>query len=183
MPSTEAFSRRSFMQSVLAAAPIIRGHGKINPPVSVPDLALVRHDGASTKLLPLVNGHATAIQLMFTSCMTTCPIQAAIFDKVQTMLPRMTERGIQLLSLSIDPEDDTPAALAAWRLRFHAGPNWIAAAPSLADAPRLQEFFGKGGDAADHSAQVHIIDRRGNLVWRTFELPTPLEVANILQKI
>jgi protein SCO1/2 len=171
------------MQSMLAAAPIIRGHGKIDPPVSVPDLALVRYDGASMKLLPLVNGHATAIQLMFTSCMTTCPIQAAIFAKVQAMLPAMQDRGIQLLSLSIDPEDDTPAALSAWRQRFHAGPNWIAASPSLADVPRLQDFFGKGGDSSDHSTQVHIVDRKGNLVWRTFELPTPQEIASVLQKI
>src|SRR5437773_3557029 len=131
MLNTESLSRRSFVQALLAA-PIIRGHGKIAPPVPVPDIAVVRHDGVSTTLLPMVKGRATALHLIFTSCTTTCPIQAAIFERVQKMLPGMADHGIQLLSLSIDPENDTPKALSAWRHRFHAGPNWI-------DAERKQQ--------------------------------------------
>jgi protein SCO1 len=183
MRNTEGPSRRSFLQAVLASVPVIRGHGKINPPVPVPDVALLRHDGVSLALPLLAKGHATAVQLMFTACTTTCPIQAAIFQRVQTKLPTMAAHAIQLLSLSIDPEDDTPTALSSWRRRFHAGPTWIAAAPALADVPRLQEFFGKGGDLADHSTQVHILDRQGRLVWRTFEMPAAEEITAILQKI
>jgi protein SCO1/2 len=182
MLNSELFSRRSFMQALIAA-PIIHGHGKIAPPVPAPDIQVVRHDGVSTTLLPMLKGHATALHLMFTSCTTTCPIQAAIFERVQTMLPGMADQGIQLLSLSIDPENDTPKAMSAWRRRFHAGPNWIAAAPAIADVPRVQSFFGKGEDSSDHSTQVQILDRSGRLVWRTFELPTPGEIAAVLQKI
>jgi len=170
------------MQALLVA-PIIHGHGKIAPPVPVPDIPVVRHDGVSTMLLPMVRGHATALHLMFTSCTTTCPIQAAIFGRVQKTLPGMADQGIQLLSLSIDPQDDTPKALSAWRRRFHAGPNWIAAAPAIEDIPRVQSFFGKGEDSSDHSTQVQILDRSGRLVWRTFELPTPGEITAVLLKI
>jgi protein SCO1/2 len=182
MLNADEFSRRTFLQALAVAASPIRGHGKINPPVAVPNIPLVRHDGASTRLLPLVAGHATAVQLMFTACTTTCPIQAAIFARVETKLPDMAARRLQLLSLSIDPEDDTPKALSAWRRRFHAGPYWIAAAPDVADLPSMQEFFGKGA-LADHSTQVHILDRQGRLVWRTFEMPTAEEIAEVLQRI
>jgi len=95
----------------------------------------------------------------------------------------MEKSGIQLLSLSIDPEDDTPAILTAWLRHYHAGPAWIAAAPIPRDLPRLQEFFGKGNDSSDHSTQVHILDRSGSLVWRTYELPTPGEIAATLRKV
>ena len=131
----------------------------------------------------MVNGYVTAVQLMFTACTTTCPIQGVIFGRVQKLIPAMAAHRIQLLSLSIDPETDTPKALSAWRRRFHAGPDWIAAAPAGADAPRLGAFFGKGRDSADHSTQVHILDRNGQLVWRTFELPEAEEIAGILQRI
>lgn len=181
MVHTDSFSRRSFLQAVLAA-PIIRGHGKITPPVPVPDVAVVRNDGVPTTLVPLVRGRATALHLMFTSCTTTCPIQAAIFERVQSLLPGMLEERILLLSLSIDPEQDTPEALSAWRRRFHAGPNWLAAAPSIADLPRVQSFFGNGS-SSDHSTQVHILDRSGKLIWRTSELPTPGEITAVLQAI
>ena len=98
-------------------------------------------------------------------------------------LPAMAERGIQLVSLSIDPESDTTRAMSEWLRRFHAGPNWVAATPAAADVPKLNAIFGKSGDSADHSTQVQILDRDGRLVWRTFELPRPDEIALVLQKI
>jgi protein SCO1/2 len=169
------------MQAV-GAGVITHGKGKVTP-VLAPDVRVVRHDGVFMTLLPLLKGHATALHLMFTSCTTTCPIEAAIFEKVQTMLPGMAEQGIQLVSLSIDPEDDTPKALSAWRHHFHAGPNWIAASPAIADLTSVQNFFGNGKDSYDHTTQVQILDRSARLVWRTNELPTPGEITTVLQKI
>jgi protein SCO1/2 len=95
----------------------------------------------------------------------------------------MNAQGIQLLSLSVDPATDTPGVLSAWRRRFHAGRNWIAAAPLKSEVPELLNFFQKGGDSSDHSTQAHIIDRQGRLVWRTYELPQAQEVAGVLQKV
>ncbi len=193
-----AVSRRAFLQSALAAVPVfaapmfgarlmadtvLHGHGQIKPPEPVPDVKLVRENGALTTLPRLVEGYATAVQFMFTSCTTTCPIQAAIFGRVQAKLPDMAARKLQLLSLSIDPSADTPEALSAWLRRFHAGPGWIAAAPPAADAALVQKFFGTGSDASDHSNQVSILDRQGRLVWRTYELPAAEEVISVLRKI
>ena len=96
----------------------------------------------------------------------------------------MAAKGMQLLSLSVDPEADTPKALSAWLTHFNAGPAWIAAAPSPQDGPRLQSFFGRAsGRYADHSTQVNIVDRQGRLVWRTVELPTAEEIAGVLQRV
>lgn len=179
-----AFSRRFFLQAAIASVPIYRDHGRIRPPAPVPDVKLVRNDGAATTLGDLASGHATAVQLMFTECSTTCPIQAATFQRVQKMIPGMAAGGMQLLSLSVDPEADTPRALSEWLRRFHAGPEWIAAAPSSKDEPVIQSFFGKAnGSFSGHSTQVNILDRRGRLVWRTVELPTAEEIAEILRRI
>ena len=183
MIKSDSVSRRSFVQALLAAPQVIRGHGKINPPAPVPDVELLRYDGARTRFLPAVKGHATALHLMFTSCSTTCPIQAAIFRRVQDSMSGMENSGIQLLSLSIDPEDDTPATLTAWLRHYHAGPAAIAAAAVPRDLQRVQAFFGKGSDSSDHSTQVHILDRSGSLVYRTFELPDPSEIAATLRRV
>ncbi len=178
------FSRRSFLQAALASVPIFNDHGRIKPPVMVPDIPVVRQDGTPASLDKLVLGRATAVQLMFTHCSTTCPIQAAIFQRVQKLVPDMEARGIQLLSLSVDPAMDTPQALSAWLQRFNAGPHWIAAAPGLKDGPLVQSFFGRAsGGFADHTTQVNLVDRRGRLVWRTIELPTAGEIATVLQKL
>jgi len=195
-------NRRAFLHSIAATSFVVAtktfaqignsqntaapnsDHGRIKPPVPVPDVPLLRNDGTKTTLAALTLGHATAIQMMFTACTTTCPIQAAIFGRVQTLLPAMAANKIQLLSLSVDPEDDNARALTNWRHRFHAGPNWLAASPAPADTARIQTFFGQSaGSFASHSTQVNLVDRQGRLVWRTNELPTPEEIAAILRKL
>ena len=75
---------------------------------------LVGHDGVTTTLPRLLAERATALQVMFTACTTTCPIQGAIFARVQKLIPDQVAHGIQLVSLSVDPAHDTSAALARW---------------------------------------------------------------------
>jgi protein SCO1/2 len=176
-------SRRQFLGAA-AAFPVFADHGRIVPPAPIPDVKLLLQDGSRTSLASIAAGHATAVQLIFTGCSTTCPIQAAIFQMVEDHLPDMAAKGIQLLSLSVVPLQDTPTAMRAWLRRFNAGPNWLAASPDLDDVPRLQGFFGKAsGSTADHSTQVSILDRQGRLAWRTIELPTAREIAGVLRKI
>jgi protein SCO1/2 len=183
MTKSDLVSRRSFLQALPAIPQAIRGHGKIRQPAPVPDVELLRSDGARTRFLSAVKGRATAVHLMFATCTTTCPIEAATFRQVQDRMPGMEKSGIQLVSLSIDPENDTPSVLAVWLRRYHAGPAWIAAAPLQRDLARLKEFFGTADDVSDHSTQVYILDRSGNLVWRTYELPSPGEIAASLRTV
>lgn len=157
-------------------------HGRVNPPEPTPALELTLHDGRTTTLPELLRHHASAVQLMFTSCTSTCPIQGAIFQRVQRQLP--SEGDLQLVSLSVDPERDDPKALARWLRRFEARPGWVAAAPRRADVERLRAFGGAGRSPADnHSTRVHIVDREARLVWRTVDLPDAESVARLLGKV
>ncbi len=167
----------------LAAETAVERQGEISPPAAVPEVRVVCHDGAARTLPELLHGHATAVQLMFTSCISTCPMAAAIFQRVQSRIPDMAQRNMQLLSLSVEPKVDTPKALAAWLRRFHAGPSWIAAVSDISDGRVIRSFFGDGKISGDHSSQVSIIDRQGRMVWRTFALPQAEEIIAALQKI
>ncbi len=187
-------SRRAFLGSVVSGAGLLpsvaRGqrpaseHGQVRPPIAVPDIRLTCHDGRPATLFGLVNAHATALQLMFTSCTTTCPIQGAIFSRVQKLIPDQTVRGIRLLSVSVDPEHDTPSVLATWLRRFHRRPGWIAAAARIDDLERFRDFAGRGRNPSDnHTTQTQLFNRKGQLVWRTGELPDAEEIATILQRL
>jgi protein SCO1/2 len=89
-----------------------------------------------------------------------------------------------LVSLSIDPRVDTPRAMRAWLDRFEAREGWLAVAPRPEDLDRIFELFGQGRDAVDsHATQVNIIDRQGDLVFRTPELPSADSIANILRRV
>ena len=159
-------------------------HGRIEPPIDVPAIPLRCADGALRNLTELTRGKATAVQLMFAECTTTCPIQGAIFQRVQGLLPASARPRTQLLSISIDPENDTPQALREWLQRFQAGAGWTAAVPKQKDLAAVQSLFGKGrSDIGNHTTQVQILNQRSQLVWSSVELPSAESIVAVLSHV
>lgn len=192
MASRSPCSRRSLLQalgacvalpSAAAAQAPSADHGAVKPPLPAPPIPLLRHDGASMTLPALVGSRATAVQLMFTACTTTCPIQGAIFARVQTLIPDQVARGILLVSLTVDPRNDTPEVLTRWLRRFKAGPGWVAAGPRPNEVDRIKAFAGGRSSPVDnHTTQVQILGRSGHLIWRTGHLPEAEEIAALLKR-
>lgn len=160
--------------------------GLVLPPLAPPAVRLRMHDGRTLSPPALFEGRVTALQLMFTGCSATCPIQGALFAEVERqLLARRTVPGdVQLVSTSIDVLGDDPAALAAWLRRFGAGGLWRAATPAVADLDRWLDFLqGRRAGADRHTTQVFLFDRRGQLVLRTVDLPPPTEVVRLLDEL
>lgn len=142
------------------------------------------HAGAATELPALLRGKVSALQLMFTGCSATCPIQGALFADAQRRLPPALA-GAQFVSLSIDALGDTPQALADWLRRFGAGPGWLAALPRVKDVDAIVERLGRGGEAKasgsdPHPGQVYVFDREARLVYRTPGMPRPAQIVEAL---
>lgn len=170
--------------SGLPAARADAAVGPVLPAVPAPALPLRRHDGAAPTLAAQLRGTPTAVQLMFTGCSTVCPIQGALFAALQAGLRAERDPAARLLSLSIDPLADDPAALGAWLRRFGAGPAWSAAAPAPAALEPMLSLFRGGVAAGDrHTGQVYVFDRQARLVWRTSELPPAAEVLAALGRV
>jgi protein SCO1/2 len=160
-------------------------HGRIEPPQAPPAVALLRDDGTRTTLARQLDGRVTALHFMFTGCVSTCPIQGAVFARVQESLaPRRLAR-VQLLSVSVDALGDDPGTLSRWRERHSAGPAWRAAVPTRTDVDRLTRWAGGVQPfAADtHATQVLLFDDRARLVFRTTDLPDPADVARLLVQL
>ncbi|MBL8330294.1 MAG: SCO family protein [Rubrivivax sp.] len=195
-----SFTRRHLLRGLSGGAAVCgwpmllgaqtTGHGllgPVDPRPTAPGLPLTLHDGRPTRLEHLLRGRLTALQLMFTGCSSTCPIQGAVFAGLQQRLAEARLPAVQLLSVSIDPLGDDARALAAWRQRFHAGEQWLAAVPPLALAERLPDFLasrptpGKGADG--HTPQVYLFDRQGRLAYRMAELASATSIVKALGEL
>jgi protein SCO1/2 len=154
--------------------------GPVTPPQAPPAVALTLHDDSSLALRDVLLGRLTALQLMFTSCQATCPIQGALFGETAKKLGSTVEAA-QLLSVSIDPGQDTPAALRAWLRRFGVSPRWRAARPQKDQIEGLITFLkSKKAGADPHSAQVYFFNRKGELVMRSTDFPPAADVIRTL---
>ena len=164
------------------AAPAHEPFGPLRPPLPAPKLALTGEDGKRFELTERLRGRITALQLMFTGCSATCPIQGALFGAVASLIN--TKREMQLLSLSIDPLGDSPQAVRAWLARFGAHAHWQAAVPRVEDVDRLLDFVrGRAAGADRHTAQVYLFDRQARLAYRTADMPPARFVAETMGQL
>lgn len=156
--------------------------GPVDPPQTAPSIPLVADDGKTFKLVQHLRGKVTAVQLMFAGCSAICPIQGALFAGVAQKIEAI--RDAQLLSLTIDPLNDDPAALRRWKASFGAHRLWSAAAPKLQDVDALFSFLGGRNRGVDeHTGQVYLFDRQARLRYRTPDLPTISYVAETMSQL
>jgi protein SCO1/2 len=119
---------------------------------SVPAVTMVNQDGQQVSLPELLDSdQPVMLNFIFTSCTAICPAMSAIFAGVQTRLGSDSER-LRMVSISIDPEHDTPEALNAYARRFDAGPQWQFLTGSLDDSIAVQRAFDADrGDKMNHA--------------------------------
>lgn len=184
------FTRRTVLRGggalTLAAlsAPVRAAHltvGPVSPPVPAPSLWLTRDDNSRIELRQHLTGKVTVVQLMFTSCSATCPLQGALFARLAN---KVRASDVQFLSISIDPENDTAPKLAAWLKRYAATSAWRAAIPRAPDVELLFDFFrGRVNGVDRHSAQAYILDRKARLAFRSSNLPPAADVLAALEQV
>jgi protein SCO1/2 len=117
----------------------------------IPAVTLVRDDGKSIELSAELNdGRPVVLNFIYTSCTTICPLSSQIFEQFQEELG--TGESVHLVSISIDPEQDTPARLRAYAAQYHAMPGWDHYSGTLVSVITVQTAFNAyRGDKMGHS--------------------------------
>ena len=126
-----------------------KGYSRSVEELTVPDLTLVGMDGRRVALREVLDpSRPVLLNFIFTTCTTICPVLSATFASVQDGLGD-DAANYQMVSISIDPERDTPTRLREYATRHHAGPQWvfltgpieaIKAAQAAFDADRGSKF-------------------------------------------
>ncbi|HET8748700.1 MAG TPA: SCO family protein [Ramlibacter sp.] len=107
----------------------------------IPSTALLRADGARAQFPQAIDdGKPVVLDFIYTSCTAICPILSHSFAEFQRRLGAESEQ-VHLVSISIDPEEDTPARLSEYARRFDAGRQWAFFTGSTAASVSLQKAF------------------------------------------
>jgi protein SCO1 len=89
-----------------------------------PDVGLIRSDGAHVNFAhELDDGRPVLLDFIYTTCTTICPLMSQTFAEVQKRLGADAAK-VKMVSVSIDPEQDTPARLAEYAKRYQVGAQW-----------------------------------------------------------
>jgi protein SCO1/2 len=145
---------------------------RLEPGEVVPDFAMTTQDGGPLKLSDL-RGKVVALTFIYTRCPLpdACPLLNRKFAEVADRLssaPGRAER-VRLLSVSFDPEHDTPQVLKKHaEIQGAKPPLWTFAVASHAElakvAPSLGLSYGPRSDDIMHNLTAVVIDAEGRLV-------------------
>jgi len=108
----------------------------------IPDVTLVDQNGAKVKLRTLLaSKKVVMVDFIFTTCTTICPVLSAGFANFQRKIgPDL--KDVHLVSISIDPENDTPARLRDYLKRYDAKPGWDFLTGNRKDIKKVLDAFG-----------------------------------------
>ena len=118
----------------------------------IPDLKMIDQRGERLSVAELLaTDRPVMVNFIFTTCTAICPMMTSIFQQVQRRLGEDAEK-VLMVSVSIDPEHDSPEALAEYAARFRAGPQWYFLTGTLEDSIAVQKAFeAYRGDKMNHA--------------------------------
>ena len=175
------------------AAPLITASDLLVEGEQVPDHVLVDQD-KTPRLMISLRGHRVALTFMYTRCPMPdfCPRMDRNFMEVQTIIAQTPELAdVRLVSVTLDPEFDTPAVLKAHADALHADlTRWHFVTGDRDELASFAKRFGVTAEPGEpgammiHNLRTAVIDPEGRLVtihsgnmWTPAELVADLKAA------
>jgi protein SCO1/2 len=141
------------------------------PGQAIPDFTLTDQGGQPVRFSTLTAGKVVALNFVYTRCALPqfCLRASNAFSVLQRRFARQYGRDLVLLTVTFDPERDTPEVLATYAAGFNADPKmWRFLTGRTADVRRVAGFFGVESyldeGLVNHSLHTAVVDRRGRLV-------------------
>ena len=115
-----------------------------------PNVALQTQDGKTVHFFDdVMKDKVVLINFIFTSCPGICSPMTANLAKVQPLL----DSRVQMVSITVDPETDTPKVLKEFANKFQVRPGWLFLTGSAENiATVAQKLGGSGVDKDAHRA-------------------------------
>jgi len=199
MAAPSRISRLGWIAAVAVAAAVLalvwmqlqRSRAPVAPPLpvlaTVPDFSFTSQSGAPVTRADL-RGKIWIADFIFTRCAGPCPIMTERLSELQRAIAGVGD-GVKLVSVTVDPEYDSPAVLAKYGARFGADPSrwkFLTGEPAA-----VEKFITKGmllalakdGEGAPiHAQKFVVVDRAGNIrAYR--DLNDPALLPTLLQDI
>jgi protein SCO1/2 len=147
--------------------------------LKLPDAPLLDQDGQRQRLVSDVMGDKIIVaSFVYTNCTTICPVVSSLFSQVQDKLGGLLGDQVRLVSLSVDPQRDTPARLKSYAESHGARPGWVWLTGQQPDVTAALKGFGTyTANYKDHPVVIMIGDGRSGQWVRYYGFQDPERLA------
>jgi protein SCO1/2 len=138
-------------------------------PMPAPDFTLTDQDGNAVQLSDL-RGKVVVLDFIYTQCPGPCPLLSRKFAHLQKQLGDRFAKDVVLLSITIDPQHDTPEILRQYAQRYQAdtsGWKFLTGSTQAIITVAYEygaDYYGEPGGEINHVVATYLINRGGDVV-------------------
>jgi protein SCO1 len=149
------------------------------------DVELLNQDGKKVRFYSdVLKGKTVVVNAFFTTCTSVCPPMNRNMEKIQEVLGDRVGRDVFLVSMTVDPETDTPARIKEYAQKFHAGPGWIFLTGKKENLDWALYKLGQYVEQKDDHKTIFIIGNEPTGLWKkAFGMANVAELIQVVESV
>jgi len=149
------------------------------------DVELLNQNGEKVRFYTdVLKGKTVVVNAFFTTCTSVCPPMNRNMERIQEALGDRVGRDVFLVSITVDPEVDTPARLKDYARKFHAGPGWIFLTGKKENIDWALYKLGQYVETKDDHTTVFIVGNERTGLWKkAFGMANVNELVQVVQSV
>ena len=149
------------------------------------DVVLVNQNGKKMRFYTdLLEGKVVIINSFFATCTGSCLPLNRNLEKLQASLGPRMGKDVYIISISVDPEVDTPAQLNAYAKKLNAGPGWYFLTGDKITVEFALKKIGHFVDNKQDHLNIFIIGNERTGLWKkAFGLAKSDELMKVVESV
>jgi len=149
------------------------------------DVELINQHGEKLRFYSdLLKGKVVVINSFFSTCTSICPPMNRSFAKIQEALGDRLGKDVHLISLTVDPETDTPSRLKEYAEKLGAKPGWHLLTGKKENIDLALSKVGHYVAVKDDHTSIVIIGNEPKGVWtKAFGLAKAEQLIKLVEDI
>lgn len=149
------------------------------------DVELVNQDGKKVHFYTdVLKGKTVVVNAFFTTCTSVCPPMNRNMEKIQEALGDRVGKDVFFVSITVDPEVDTPVRLKEYSKKFHAGPGWMFLTGKKENLDWALYKLGQYVETKDDHTTVFIIGNEPTGLWKkAFGMANVAELIQVVESV
>lgn len=149
------------------------------------DVELTDQDGRKLRFYSdVLKGKTVIVNAFFTTCTSVCPPMNRNMEKIQEALGDRVGKDVFLVSISVDPETDTPAVIKEYSKKFHAKPGWMFLTGKKENVDWALYKVGQYvEDKQDHTTLIIVGNEATGLWKKALGMAKPAELIEIVESV
>ena len=149
------------------------------------NVVLTNQDGKQLRLYAdILKGNVVIINSFYSTCSGVCRVTIPVFKQLQESLGERVDKDVRLVSITVDPESDTPGVLKRYATGIGAKPGWDFLTGDKETVDQVLYKLGLYTDAKEEHSNIFVVGNEPTGLWKkVLGIAPPYEIRRSVESV